>query len=88
MTNPGVVPLAPGIIGLSRLALHLAVGTVPLIGVERWLLEWLLNALALTIERLYRLRYLHRGSHRRLSAVELCRLLWLNLARPLAPNTS
>jgi SRSO17 transposase len=52
------------------------------------LLEWLLNALALTIERLYRVRYLHRGSHRRLSAVELCRLLWLNLARPLAPNTS
>ena len=43
---------------------------------------------SLTIERLYRVRYLHRGPHRRLSAVELCRLLWLNLARPLAPNTS
>ena len=52
------------------------------------LLEWLLTALALTIERLYRLRYLHRGSHPRLSAVELCRLLWLNLSQPLAPNTS
>jgi hypothetical protein len=52
------------------------------------LLEWLLTALALTIERLYRLRYLHRGSHPRLSAVELCRLLWLNLSRPLVPNTS
>jgi hypothetical protein len=52
------------------------------------LLAWLLNALALTIERLYRLRYLHRGSHRRLSAVELCRLLWLNLGRPLVPDTS
>jgi len=52
------------------------------------LLAWLLNALALTIERLYRLRYLHRGSHPRLSAIELCRLLWLNLARSLAPNTS
>lgn len=52
------------------------------------LLAWLLNALALTIERLYRLRYLHRGSHRRLSAVELCRLLWLNLAKPLVPDTS
>lgn len=51
-------------------------------------LAWLLNALALTIERLYRLRYLHRGAHRRLSAVELCRLLWLNLARPLVPDTS
>ena len=52
------------------------------------LLEWLLNALALTIERLYRLRYLHRGSHPRLSAIELCRLLWLNLARSLPPNSS
>ncbi len=52
------------------------------------LLEWLLNALALTIERLYRLRYLHRGSHPRLSAIQLCRLLWLNLARSLPPNTS
>jgi hypothetical protein len=52
------------------------------------LIEWLLNALALTIERLYRLRYLHRGSHPRLSAVELCRLLWLNLARSFPPNSS
>ena len=52
------------------------------------LLEWLLNALALTIERLYRLRYLHRGSHPQLSAIELCRLLWLNLARSFPPNTS
>ena len=52
------------------------------------LLAWLLNALALTMERLYRLRYLHRGSHRRLSAIALCRLLWLNLARPLVPDTS
>jgi hypothetical protein len=52
------------------------------------LIGWLLNALALTIERLYRLRYLHRGSHPRLSAIQLCRLLWLNLARSLPPNTS
>jgi len=52
------------------------------------LLEWLLTALALTIERLYRLRYLHRGSHPRLSAIELCRLLRLNLSRSLVPNTS
>jgi hypothetical protein len=52
------------------------------------LLQWLLSALALTIERLYRLRYLHRGSHRRLSAIELCRVLWLNLARSLSPDTS
>ena len=52
------------------------------------LLQWLLSALALTIERLYRLRYLHRGSHPRLTAIELCRLLWLNLARSFSPNTS
>jgi hypothetical protein len=52
------------------------------------LVEWLLTALALTIERLYRLRYLHRGSHPCLSAVKLCRLLWLSLSRPLVPNTS
>jgi hypothetical protein len=52
------------------------------------LLEWLLTALALTIERLYRLRYLHRGSHPRLSAIELCRLLWLNLSKSPVPNTS
>ena len=52
------------------------------------LLEWLLTALALTSQRLYRLPYLHRGRHPRLSAIELCRLLWLNLARSLAPNTS
>jgi hypothetical protein len=49
---------------------------------------WLLNALALTIERLYRLRYLHRGCYPRLSAIELCRLLWLNLARSLPADTS
>jgi hypothetical protein len=52
------------------------------------LLPWLLTALALTIERLYRLRHLHRGSHRRLSAIELCRLLWLNLARSPSLNSS
>jgi hypothetical protein len=48
---------------------------------------WLLNALALTIERLYRLRYLHRGSYPRLSAIELCRLLWLNLASSFPADT-
>ena len=30
----------------------------------RLFLNWLLVALGLTVERLYRLRYLHRGSHR------------------------
>lgn len=52
------------------------------------LIMWLLNALALIIERLYRLRYLHRGSHPRLSPIELCRLLWLNLARSFPSDTS
>jgi hypothetical protein len=52
------------------------------------LIEWLLHALALTIERLYRLRYLHRGSYPRLSAIELCRLLWFNLTISRPPNTS
>jgi len=45
------------------------------------LVSWLLLCLALVIERLYRIRYLHRGNHPVLSAVELCRLLWLGLSR-------
>jgi Transposase DDE domain len=52
------------------------------------LIMWLLNALALIIERLYRLRYLHRGSHPRLSAIQLCRLLWLNLSIWFPPDSS
>ena len=46
------------------------------------LLVWLITFLALMIERLYRIRYLHRGVHRRYSAAQLCRLLWLGLCRP------
>ena len=52
------------------------------------LLHWLLTFLALTLERLYRLRYLHRGSHPRLSAAQFCRLLWLSLSRPATANSS
>jgi hypothetical protein len=52
------------------------------------LLNWLLTFLALVTERLYRLRYLHGGTHPVRSAKELCRLLWLGLSRPLAPDTS
>jgi len=52
------------------------------------LIMWLLNALALIIERLYRLRYLHRGSHPRLTAIQLCRLLWLNLSLSFPPDSS
>lgn len=40
---------------------------------------WLMIALALTIERLYRIRYLHRGYHPVLPAIDLVRLLRLSL---------
>ena len=46
------------------------------------LVIWLLTLLAMTIERLYRLRYLHRGNQRPRSAAELCRLMWLSLSAP------
>ena len=52
------------------------------------LISWLLTLLAMVIERLYRLRYLHRGNHPVRSAEQLCRLFWLSLSRPLAPNSS
>jgi len=48
---------------------------------------WLLLILALTIERLYRLRHLHRGTHAPHSAIDLLRLLRLSLATSPA-NTS
>lgn len=49
---------------------------------------WLLLLLALTIERLYRLRYLHRGLHRPYAAIDLLRLLRLSLAVPTYSDTS
>jgi hypothetical protein len=49
---------------------------------------WLLTLLALTLERLYRLRYLHRGGHPPLSAIALVRILRLHLGPPRACNTS
>jgi len=52
------------------------------------LLVWLITLLAIVIERLYRIRYLHRGTHRRHSADQLCRLLWLNLSPSRSPNSS
>jgi hypothetical protein len=51
------------------------------------LVVWLLTALALTIERLYRIRYLHRGTHPIRPAVTLWQLLWLSLSYP-APHDS
>lgn len=41
------------------------------------LVWWLIVALALTIERLYRLRYLRRGIHQPRTAAELVLVLWL-----------
>jgi hypothetical protein len=52
------------------------------------LIVWLLTCLALTIERLYRLRYLHRGTHPLRPAIILWQLLWLSLASPAPHNTS
>jgi hypothetical protein len=45
------------------------------------LIGWLLTVFALTIERLYRLRYLHRGRHRPLPASEFVLRLRLSLGR-------
>jgi hypothetical protein len=42
---------------------------------------WLLTCLALTIERLYRVRYLHRGTHPVREAIELLLLWQLSLGR-------
>ena len=53
------------------------------------LIGWLLAMLALTIERLYRLRYLHRGQHPVHSSAQLLPLLWLSLSRrPCAADSS
>lgn len=46
------------------------------------LVNWLIIALTLTLERLYRIRYLHRGCHVVLQPIELYRLLWLSLTMP------
>ena len=52
------------------------------------LVVWLLTCLALTLERLYRVRYLHRGTHPILEAITLWQLLWLSLSRPVPDDTS
>ena len=52
------------------------------------LLVWLLTCLALTVERLDRIRYLHRGTHPILEAIDLGQILWLSLSRPKADDTS
>ena len=51
------------------------------------LIVWLLILLALVIERLYRLRYLHRGDHGVRSAMDLVTYLWLSLGSRSPPDT-
>ena len=55
---------------------------------ESMLIIWLLTCLALTIERLYRLRHLHRGTHPVLAAITLWQCFWLSLTVPIPHNTS
>lgn len=45
------------------------------------LICWLLTLLALVIGRLFRIRYLHRGNHPAVTAIELVRLLRISLGR-------
>jgi hypothetical protein len=52
------------------------------------LIGWLLTFLTLIVERLYRLRYLHRGTHPVCSADQLCRLFWLSLSAARSIDTS
>ncbi len=55
---------------------------------HRLLVVGLLTCLALTVERLYRVRYLHWGAHPILPAITLWQLLWLSLSRSVPDNTS
>jgi hypothetical protein len=52
------------------------------------LIGWLLTLLAIVIERLFRVRHLHRGTHPVHTADALCLLLWLSLGRSAAMNSS
>ena len=51
------------------------------------LVVWLLIVLAITIERLFRLRFLHRGTHHTLAAIELQFHLILSLGRTISRDT-
>jgi hypothetical protein len=51
------------------------------------LVVWLLICLALTIERLYRVRYLHRGTHPVRAAIDLLLLFQLSLGNLRATQT-
>lgn len=51
------------------------------------LMVWLLILLAMVIERLYRIRHLHRGEHGIRSAADLCTCLWLTLGSRSPPDS-
>jgi hypothetical protein len=51
------------------------------------LIVWLLTCLSITLERLYRLRYLHRGLHPVRTAMDLCRVLILGLSLPVVTDS-
>ena len=51
------------------------------------LVNWLFLLLALMVERLYRKRYLHRGTHPVRTAMQLKDARWLNL-RPTHDDSS
>jgi hypothetical protein len=51
-------------------------------------ITWLLICLALVVERLYRLRFLHRGTRPPRPAIELVRVLWLALGTPRHADSS
>ena len=52
------------------------------------LVVWLLTALAMTVDRLYRQRYIHRGTHRILTPIDLVRFLRAHLAIRLRTDSS
>lgn len=52
------------------------------------LIVWLLTCLSLTVERLFRLRYLHRGVHPVRTAINLFRLLLLGLSIPVLTDST
>ena len=52
------------------------------------LVGWLLTLLSVVLLRLFRLRYLHRGTHPVRTAIELVRLFWIALGRPQFLNSS
>jgi hypothetical protein len=52
------------------------------------LVVWLLMALAMTIDRLYRHRYLHRGTHAILAPIDLVRILRTSLSLQITIDSS